>query len=128
VYTHVGFEEVAATVLIQPSLHQPYGIVHGGVYASIAETLASVGAAIHALACGQTVVGVENSTSFLRAVRSGSLHGRAWPQHRGQRTQMWNVEIGDDEGRVAASARVRVLNLEGGATIAGETVTIRDRP
>ncbi len=126
-FTKVSADEVSADVPVTPALHQPYGIIHGGVYSAIAETIASVGAAVNALAHGQATVGLENTTSFLRAVRSGTLHARALPQHRGHRTQMWTVEITDDEGRLVSSARVRMLSLEGGATIAGEAVALKDR-
>lgn len=76
-------------MVAQPCHLQAYGIVHGGVYAGIIESLASVGAAIHALAEGKSVVGLENHTSFLRAVRSGTLHGVAKPLTRGRRSPVW---------------------------------------
>src|SRR3954469_4125579 len=64
-------DEVTAEMEIGPQHRQAYGIVHGGVHAGIIETLASVGAALNALPEGKSVVGLENHTSFLRAVRSG---------------------------------------------------------
>ncbi len=76
-------EEVAAEIPIQACHLQAYGIVHGGVYSGIIETLASIGAAIHAMPEGKTVVGLENHTSFLRAVREGTLHAVATPLSRG---------------------------------------------
>jgi uncharacterized protein (TIGR00369 family) len=109
---------------VTPHLTQPYGIVHGGVYCSIVETLASSGAAINALARNQTTVGLENSTSFLRAIRGGTLVGTARPLHRGRQTHVWEVTITDDAGRIAATGRVRMICLEAGAAIAGETVAI----
>jgi uncharacterized protein (TIGR00369 family) len=123
VFVRASAEEVACEVPVAPQLHQPYGLVHGGVHASIVETLASVGAALHAMSTGQFVVGLENSTAFLRAVRSGTLHGVARPVHRGRTTQVWEVEIRGDDGQVAATGRVRLLCLESGASLAGETVT-----
>src|SRR5882724_3279776 len=93
VFTHAVPDEVSCEVPIGPHLVQPYGLVHGGVYASIGETLASVGAAMFAFPKGQTTVGLENTTSFLRAVRSGKLVGTARPLHRGRATQVWQVEI-----------------------------------
>ncbi len=124
VFTQASADLVTAEIPISASLLQPYGLVHGGVYATIVETLASTAAAISALPRGQTTVGLENATSFLRGVRSGTLHARASPLHRGARTQVWSVEIADDEGRLAATGRVRMLCLEAGATIAGETVEL----
>jgi uncharacterized protein (TIGR00369 family) len=79
VFGRATADEVAAELEVQPHHHQPYGVVHGGVYASIIETLASAGAAITAMAQGLSVVGLENHTSFLRAVRAGKLHAVARP-------------------------------------------------
>ena len=123
-FTSAAYEKVCAEVPVTPELHQPYGLVHGGVYSAMIETLASVGAAINSMARGQTTVGLENTTSFLRAVRSGTLHGEAVPLTRGKRTHVWDVTIRDDEGRLAATGRVRMLCLEPGAAIAGKTVGI----
>jgi uncharacterized protein (TIGR00369 family) len=124
VFTKISEDEIACEVPVTPSLTQPYGLVHGGVHASIVETLASVGAAIHAMAHGQTTVGLENTTSFLRGVRGGTLRGVATPVHRGRQTQVWAVEVRDDAGKLAATGRVRMICLEPGATIAGETVKL----
>lgn len=127
VFTRASGEEVAAEVPVRAELLQPYGLVHGGVYATIVETLASTGAALAAMARGQTTVGLENATSFLRATREGTLHARGTPLHRGGRTQVWSVEIRDDAGREVAAGRVRMLCLDPGASVAGETVTIKPR-
>lgn len=113
-------DEVTAVVAIGPEHLQPHGIVHGGVYCGIIETVASVGAALSAGARGQTAVGLENHTSFLRAVRSGSLHATARPLTRGRRTQVWEASVTDDAGRVAATGRVRLLCIDPDAELAGE--------
>jgi 1,4-dihydroxy-2-naphthoyl-CoA hydrolase len=123
-FLRVTVEEVVAEVPVGPHLLQPYGLVHGGVHASIAETLCSVGAAINALPSGKTTVGLENSTSFLRATRGGTLTGTARPVHRGQRTQAWEVEIRGDDGELVASARVRMMLLDEGAALAGKRVAV----
>jgi uncharacterized protein (TIGR00369 family) len=124
-FTRVTPDEVACEVAVGAHLTQPYGLVHGGVYASIAETLASAGSALFAFARGQTVVGLENSTSFVSAVRSGKLTAVGVPLHRGRRTQVWSVEVRDDAGKLAAHGRVRMLCLEPGASVAGETVAVK---
>ncbi|WP_217910020.1 PaaI family thioesterase [Pseudenhygromyxa sp. WMMC2535] len=123
-FSSVDYDEVTAELEVFDGLLQPYGLVHGGVYCSIVETLASVGAAVNVLPEGKHTVGLDNTTSFLRAVRSGKLHGRARPLARGGRTQVWEVEIRDDEGRLAASGRVRMLVLAQGASVAGERVEV----
>jgi 1,4-dihydroxy-2-naphthoyl-CoA hydrolase len=105
-------EEVVATLEIGPKHLQAYGIVHGGVHAGIIETLTSIGAALVALPRGQRVVGLENSTSFVRAVRSGTLTATARPVTRGRTTQVWDAEVRDSEDKVAATGRVRLLCLD----------------
>ena len=122
-FTRASADEVMCEVPVGPHLTQPYGLVHGGVYSSIVETIASVGAALFAMQKGQTTVGLENTTSFLRAVRSGTLFGISRPLHRGRATQVWQVEIRGDDGKLAATGRVRMLCLEPGAQVAGEVVT-----
>lgn len=118
-------EEVVAELTVEPSLHQPYGLVHGGVYASMAETVASVGAALHAMAEGRNTVGLDNSTNFLRATREGTLTARATPLATGRRTHVWEVDIRDDQARLVAKSRVRLLCIEGDAPLAGERVTMK---
>jgi feruloyl-CoA synthase len=114
--------ECVAVVDIDERHRQPYGIVHGGVYAGIIETVCSTGAAVAARVHASVVVGLENSTSFLHAARSGELRATARPLTRGRRTQVWEAKILDDDGTVAASGRVRLLVLEEGTAIAGSKV------
>lgn len=108
--TGVGPDRVVATWTARPELHQPYGIVHGGVHCAVIETLASVGAAVWMGERGK-VVGVNNNTDFYRAVREGTLTSTATPLHRGDEQQQWLVETVDDVGRVAARGQVRLQNL-----------------
>lgn len=97
-----------ARVPVRPALLQPFGLVHGGVYASIAETLASIGtfAAVHEQ--GMHAMGLSNSTSFLRPITAGTIHAVARAIHRGRTTWLWDVEISDDDGRVCAITRVTI--------------------
>ena len=124
-FTKITPDELVAEIPVGPHLSQPYGIVHGGVYASIIETLASAGAAIFAMREGKTSVGLENSTAFVRAVREGTLVATARPIHRGRSSQVWSVEVADGNGKLAATGRVRTMSLEKGAAIAGEVVTVK---
>lgn len=107
-----GPDEVTCEWTVEVKHHQGYGIVHGGVHCGVVETLASIGAAIVARPRGQRVVGLENSTSFLRAVRSGKLRGRATPVTRGRTTQVWEATIRDEQGQLVAQGRVRLLCVE----------------
>ncbi len=124
-FTSVEYDEVVAELNVTEDLHQPYGLVHGGVYATMIETLASVGAAMNAMPYGQSCVGLENSTSFVRAVRDGKLVGRATPVTRGRRTHVWEVRIEGGDGKLAATGRVRMLCMEAGAEVAGEKVAMK---
>ncbi|NLD85040.1 MAG: PaaI family thioesterase [Actinomycetales bacterium] len=110
-YTEVGPDKVVVTVEVGPHLHQPYGIVHGGVYCAIAEEVASIAGAVWLGGEGK-VVGVNNSTDFLRAVTEGTLTATGTPVHRGRSQQLWRVEIADDQGRLAAVGQVRLANLQ----------------
>ena len=124
-FTKVTPDELQCEVPVGPQLLQPYGLVHGGVYAAIIETLASAGAALHAMSLGKTSVGLENTTSFVRAVRAGTLVATATPVHNGKTSSVWEVAIVDDDGKLAATGRVRTISLERGAQIAGETVAVK---
>mgnify|MGYP002078543734 CR=1 FL=1 len=118
-------DEVVARLEVGPRHHQPYGVVHGGVYASMIETVASVGAALNVIPEGRHTVGLENSTTFLRATREGHLTATAPPLARGRRSHVWEVAVTDDGGRLVAKGRVRLLCLEGDAQLAGESVRFR---
>lgn len=112
-------DQVVAELDVRPAHLQPQGIVHGGVYASVIESLSSVGAALDAMAHGKTVVGLENTTSFIHAAREGKLRATATPITRGRRTQVWETTIRDAAGKVVATGRVRLLVLEHAAEVSG---------
>jgi 1,4-dihydroxy-2-naphthoyl-CoA hydrolase len=105
-------DEVSCEWEVATKHHQGYGIVHGGVHCGVIETLASIGAALVARPRGQQVVGLENSTSFIRAVRSGKLRGVARPVTRGRSTQVWEAWIRDGQEQLVAQGRVRLLCLD----------------
>jgi 1,4-dihydroxy-2-naphthoyl-CoA hydrolase len=106
---------------------QPYGIVHGGVHSGVVETACSLGAAAAAAPRGQIVMGMENHTSFLRAVREGRLRATSRPIHVGQRAQLWEATIVDlKDGRVVASGRVRLFCDQRSGT--GETASLQVPP
>ena len=107
---------------------QPYGLVHGGVYAGMIESLCSTGAALSVWAEGKSTVGLENTTAFLRAVRSGTLRGTARPLARGRRSHVWEAEIRDDRERLVASGRVRLMVLNPDDEADGEKVAMQSHP
>ena len=111
-YLVIGSDRVQARLEITDKLLQPWGIVHGGVYCSIIESVASIS--------GQTwlqehgggkVVGVNNNTDFLRAVSSGTVTAVSSPVHRGRLQQLWLTIITDENDRVVARGQVRLQNL-----------------
>jgi 1,4-dihydroxy-2-naphthoyl-CoA hydrolase len=117
-------DEVRCELTVGAQHLQGYGIVHGGVHCGLIESLASIGAALFALARGQHVVGLENNTSFVRAVRAGTrLHAVSTPITRGRRTQVWEARVLDEKDQVVAAGRVRLLCLENDQALAGEQVT-----
>ncbi|HWZ43167.1 MAG TPA: PaaI family thioesterase [Candidatus Saccharimonadales bacterium] len=124
-FVHATADEVTAEIDVGPQHHQGYGIVHGGVYSGLIETVASVGAALFAGKNGQSVVGLENTTSFLHAVREGKLRATARPLMRGRRTQVWETSVIDGKGRVVAAGKVRLISLDAGTALAGETVQVK---
>lgn len=128
----LGFELVSATrdeVVIEYTIderhHQPYGIVHGGVHCAAVESACSTGAGIDAVSRGLSVVGVENHTSFVHAVREGRVRVVATPITRGRRAQLWEATSRDADGRIIATGRVRLLCLETGSPLAGEPVGVK---
>jgi uncharacterized protein (TIGR00369 family) len=122
VFTHVTADEVRAELVVGEQHLQPYGVVHGGVHAGIIEAACSTGAAVHAFQSGQSVVGLENSTSFLRAARDGKLTVTAVPLAKGRRSQVWEATVTDDQSRALAKGRVRLICLDDGQEIAGKKV------
>jgi uncharacterized protein (TIGR00369 family) len=102
-----------AQLTLKDDLLQPWGIVHGGVYCSIVESLASTSAYtwLNAEGDGGTVVGVNNNTDFLRAISSGTVTAVSTPIHRGRRQQLWLITITGDDDRVVARGQVRLQNI-----------------
>jgi len=112
--TLVTCERVEAEWTVGPEHLQPYGIVHGGVHCGVIESVCSVGAAVAAAERGHKggVVGLDNHTSFIRAVRTGvTLKAVATPITRGRTTQLWQADIRDGE-RLVATGRVRLLAVD----------------
>jgi uncharacterized protein (TIGR00369 family) len=107
-------ERVHAQVVVRDDLKQALGLVHGGVYASIAESITSMATALAVIPEGRIAQGLSNQTSFLRPIMSGTIHAEARRRHRGRSTWVWEVEITDDDGRLCALVRV--------------TVAVRDAP
>lgn len=124
-YLRATVDEVVAELEVGAVHRQALGIVHGGVYAGMIESVASVGASLHAMQSGRLAVGLENHTSFLHAVREGVLRATGRPLARGRRSHVWQVDVTDAAGRVAATGRVRLLCIEADAPLAGEPAGVK---
>jgi 1,4-dihydroxy-2-naphthoyl-CoA hydrolase len=103
-----GEEEVTARVSVREELKQPAGLLHGGVLASIAESITSLATAASVLERGETAMGLSNTTNFLRPLSRGSVHAVATRLHRGRTTWVWDVRFSDDDGRLCAVTRMTV--------------------
>lgn len=112
--------EVVATWTVGDHHKQPYGIVHGGVHCGIIEAVCSTGAALSSIPNHRNVVGLDNHTSFVRAVRGGTLTVRATPITRGKTTQLWEATVTDEAGKTVATGRVRLLCVEADRPLGGE--------
>ena len=101
-------EEVTAQVVVRDELKQPAGLVHGGVFASIAESIASLATWFAVQGDGHTAQGLSNQTSFLRPIVDGTIHAVARRRHRGRTTWVWEVDITDDQQRLCALVRMTI--------------------
>ena len=101
-------EVMRGQVAVTERVKQPYGLVHGGVFAAIGEALASIGTGIAVVESGNTAMGMSNHTTFLRPIVSGTVHAEARPRHRGRTTWIWDVEIVNDSGELCAIGRVTI--------------------
>jgi uncharacterized protein (TIGR00369 family) len=108
VITEMSEALVRGQVEVRDELKQTAGLVHGGVYASIAENIASTGTALGVLPEGKMAVGLSNQTSFLRPITAGTIRAVAIRKHRGRSTWVWEVEITDDDGRLCVLTRMTV--------------------
>ena len=117
----IGPDRVLAVLDVDERHHQPYGVVHGGIYCSIIETIASYGAVSWAAESGIIgAVGISNATDFLRSHRNGRLRAVATPIHRGRTQQLWQVTIArDEDGVLVARGQVRLQNITDMAVLGG---------
>ena len=112
---HYGLEfldcsetEVRARLVVHDHHKQPAGLVHGGVYASIAESIASIATGMTVLDEGNVAMGMSNNTNFLRPITQGTVHAHAVRSHRGRTTWLWDVTFTDEDDRVCALTRMTI--------------------
>jgi 1,4-dihydroxy-2-naphthoyl-CoA hydrolase len=102
----MGEEHARGRVPVAEHILQPLGLVHGGIYAAMAESLASGATYMAVQPDGMIAVGLSNHTSFLRPITEGHVHAEARRRHRGRTTWLWEVDVTDDQGRLCALCRV----------------------
>ena len=102
----VAEDRAVGRLAVSDRVRQPYGLVHGGAYAALAESLAARGTHGAVSGQGMVAVGLSNQTSFVRPVLDGTVHAEARRRHRGRSTWIWDVDFTDGEGRLCALSRV----------------------
>jgi 1,4-dihydroxy-2-naphthoyl-CoA hydrolase len=113
VFNEISATRVTGRLDLGPDHHTPWGIVHGGVYATAIESTASVGASLAVRDQGQVAVGLTNTTHFLRSVTEGRVNVEATALSQGRTQQLWRVDITDEAGRLIAHGELRLQNLAG---------------
>lgn len=110
--TEIGDDFVCGKMPVDHRTVQPYGLLHGGASAALAETLGSIAGGIQINRETQTVVGVEINCNHLRSARNGWVYGKATPIKIGKSIQVWNIEIKNDDGKMVAVSRLTLAVLE----------------
>ena len=109
--TEVTGTRVAGHIELGPDHHTPWGVVHGGVYCTVVESAASIGASTAVTERGQFSVGVSNQTDFLRPMTAGRLDVVAEPVQQGKTLQLWLVTLTREDGKPVARGQVRLQNV-----------------
>ena len=99
---------MTATCKVTAKVLQPFGIVHGGVFCAIGETITSVGTYLGVKDAGNISIGQSNHMNFLRPITAGTIHAEAKPRHRGRTSWIWDVEITNDDGVLCAIGRITI--------------------
>jgi len=120
-FTEIGPDYIRASMPADARTWQPFGLLHGGASVTLAETLGSVGANCVVDDSKYFCVGQEINANHLRGVRSGRVTGTARPIHIGNRSQVWEIRIEDEKGRLACISRLTMAVVEGTAPALGES-------
>ena len=107
-YLDTSPDEIRARISVTDDVRQPAGLVHGGVYSTMAESICSAATWLAVQEDGMAAMGQSNDATLLRPITEGHVNALARPRHRGRTTWVWDVEITDDEGRIAALIRMTV--------------------
>jgi 1,4-dihydroxy-2-naphthoyl-CoA hydrolase len=111
-FTEIGQDHLRATMPVDARTRQPYGLLHGGASAALAETLGSIASALVIDPATHICVGIAVNANHIRSVRDGFVHGAASPLHLGASTHVWEIKISDDDHRLVCASRLTVAILE----------------
>lgn len=111
-FISIGDDYIEATMPVDERTKQPMGLLHGGASVALAETLGSIAATLTLDMTKQYAVGLEINTNHLRAMRSGTVTGKATPVHIGRTTQVWSIEIRNEESKKVAISRITMAILD----------------
>lgn len=106
--TELTLTRLTARMPVDKRTRQPYGLLHGGANVVLAETLASMGAALQVDHKTHKVVGIEINANHLRSVSDGWVYGEAKPIHIGRSTQVWSIEIKTEDGKLSSVSRCTI--------------------
>lgn len=115
-FTEVGDDYLVATMPVDARTHQPFGLLHGGATAALAETLGSSGANCCLDMSTEYAVGLEINANHLRPVRQGKVTGTARPVHLGRRTQVWDTRVEDEAGKLVCVSRLTLAVMPRGSS------------
>ena len=114
-FTEIGDDLIRGTMPVDGRTRQPYGLLHGGASVALAETLGSMGATLCVDTKQYQCVGQEINANHVRAARSGLVTGTARPVHVGRRTQVWNIDIVNEAGKLVCTSRLTVAIIQRGS-------------
>ncbi len=111
-FTEANSNCVCGEMPVDERTLQPFGILHGGAFMALAETLGSAGSIIGVDTNKHQVFGIEMKGNYIRSIKSGTVYGKATPIHKGKNTQLWNVDMTDGDGNLLATCRITNLIVE----------------
>ena len=111
-FEHIERDKLSASMPVNESTRQPYGLLHGGASVALAETLASVGALVNIDTERKTAVGLEINANHIRSVRDGKVIGTAKPLHRGAQTHVWEIKIRTEDDKLVCVSRCTMAIIE----------------
>lgn len=111
VFTDIGEDWLIAKMPVDPKVHQPDGVLHGGATAALAETVGSSAAALFCLKEGYMIRGVELAANHVRGVRSGYVYAKAQALHKGKTMQLWDINITDDNDKLVSKCKLTTLTI-----------------